>query len=126
MKTLTFEFMGKTYTARLNICTYETNRNLCIQREAWNDGYWEPWNNITVNTDTCRESPFAALIDTNNCGEDCVRWLVENGLGSLTGGHECSGFCIYPEFLFSEEKLRELDPEGVEAHLKLWNQRYKK
>ncbi len=123
MKTLTFEFLDKTYTERLKVRTYNTNRNLCIQREIWEDGYWEPWKNITVNTDTCRESPFAALININTCGEDHVRWLLENGLGSLTGRQERSGFCVYPEFLFLEEKLRELDPKGLDDHLKLWNSR---
>jgi len=52
-----------------------------------------------------------------------VRWLLENGLGSLTGRQERSGFWVYPEFLFSEEKLRELDPKGLDAHLKLWSSR---
>ncbi len=123
MKTLPFDFMGKTYTGCLKIHTYGTNQNLCIQRYGWDDGHWEPWNRITVNTDTRRKSPFAALIDTNNCGEECVSWLLENGLGALTGYEECSGYCVYPEFLFSEEKLRELDSEGLDAHLERWEQR---
>lgn len=126
MKTLKFEFKGKIYTGRLKIRTYNMNKNLCVQRGALENGCWEPWNNITVNTDTYRESPFAALIDTNNCGEACVRWLLENSLGSLTGRQERSGFCVYPEFLFSEEKLRELDPKGLDAHLKLWNSRQRR
>lgn len=123
MKNLTLTAYGKTYPVRVRVETYEDYRNLCVSREVFSDGYWEEWDTITVNLSP-RFNAFCSFIDVNNCGEKCVHWLTENGFGSLTSRVERSGFCVYPEFKFSEQKLREQNPEGVERHMALWNKSY--
>lgn len=121
MSDLTLTKYGKTYPVRLRVQTYDEYRNLCVSREVLTDGYWEPWDTVTVNVTARYGGPCFALIDVNNCGEDCVDWLVSNGFGVRTPGGERSGFCFYPEFMFFEQKLREQDPEGLELHIELWN-----
>ena len=117
---LVLESFGHTYPIRMRIGTYCTHNNLAVERDALIDGVWEDWDTLTVNLTPRFRGPNYALIDTNNCGEDCVKWLVKYGFGRLTGAKERSGFCEYPEFEFSEEKLREISAEQYEEHIQLW------
>lgn len=122
MEPLVLKRSGCTYPIRLHICSYQTYGNLAIEMEALINGEWGPWNTLTVNI-TPRFGPNFALIDTNNNGEEIMTWLTENGLGVPTIGWERSGYCIYPEFMFFEKKLREISESEYETHLRGWNQR---
>lgn len=121
---LILEKYGETYQIRMKVNTYVEFGNLAVGREALIDGVWEAWDILTVNLIPCKKGPNYAFLDTNNCGQDCVGWLVSRGFGKLTGTMERSGFCSYPEFCFSENKLREVDTEGYEEHIKQWNSYY--
>lgn len=68
----------------------------------------------------CYLGPDFAFLDVNNCGEECISWLLKYGFGELLGRVETSGFCRYPEFRFSEQKLREIDAEAYETHIQNW------
>lgn len=115
---------GETYQIRMRINTYVDFNNLAIERDALIDGIWQDWDTLTVNLIPCWKGPNYAFLDTNNCGQDCVEWLVKNGFGMPTGVTERSGFCSYPEFCFSENKLREVDAEGYEDHIEQWESCY--
>ena len=63
--------------------------------------------------------PFMACVDTNNNNaEKITAFLTENGIAEPTGRALSSGFCTYPVFRFSPEKLAELDPKGFAQHCK--------
>ena len=120
---MVIESDGDRYPARIKIGTYVTFDNLAVEREALIDGYWESWDTLTVNLTPCSKGPNYAFLDVNNCGQECVDWLKKYGFGSLTGAMAQSGFVRYPEFLFTEEKLREVDLKGYERHVRQWRQR---
>lgn len=117
---LFIEKYGETYPIRILISTYVEYGNLAIEREALIDGVWEPWDTLTVNLAPCSQGPNCAFLDVNNCGEECVSWLLKYGFGELLGRVKTSGFCRYPEFRFSEQKLREIDIEAYETHIQNW------
>lgn len=117
---LELENHGETYSIRILISTYAEYGNLAIEREALINGVWEPWDTLTVNLVPCYLGPDCAFLDVNNCGEECISWLLKYGFGELLDRVETSGFCRYPEFRFSEQKLREIDAEAYETHIQNW------
>ncbi len=92
------------------------NGNLAIQMISWEDGTPEPWSTLTVNLDRmCQKN--CAFIDTNNNGDSILPWLIRYGLAVPTGILARSGYCVYPEFRFRENALRDADPEGYMTYL---------
>ena len=97
---------GKTHEISFEVSEYIDCCNLYIGMIAHEDGFPEPWSDLTVNLGIpCPKN--CAFIDTNNNGEDIISWLQNNHLGYLTGRRGQSGHCIYPEFCFDTEKLKE-------------------
>lgn len=121
---LVLQKYGETYPIRVRVNTYASYNNLAIERDALIDGVWHDWDTLTVNLIPCERGPNYAFLDTNNCGQDCVEWLIQYGFGRPTGITERSGFCTYPEFQFSEEKLRTVDAEGYAEHVQQWRDHY--
>lgn len=75
----------------------------------------------------CLDAPQTkncAYIDVNNCGEDIIKWLEENGLGKVTGLKAQSGFVTYPEFMFDESVLQEYTNDYYVQYLK-WQKKLK-
>ena len=104
MKTLTLNAWGRSHEISLHIDSYVDNGNLYVGMTCYDDGYPEPWSDLTVNLDAeCSE--FCAFIDTNNNGRDIMKWLIDNSLGYPTGRISTSGFCAYPEFCFNVVEL---------------------
>lgn len=116
------EKWGKTHRIALKVTTY-LNGNLAINMEAWDDGYAEPWSNLTVNLDGERRKD-CAFIDSNHNGEDIIIWIIRNGLAIPTGVRQRSGFCEYAEYRFRADRLQELDPQGYAAYLQMWEGRH--
>ena len=84
--------------------TYAENGNLFVGLVNNNEGYPEPWLDLTVNLGIeCK--PNCAFIDINNNENDIILWLIVNNLGKLTGRIEPSGWCMYPEFEFDMDEL---------------------
>lgn len=98
---------GKSYQVSLKKSTYLNNKNLYVGLDVWEDDYPEPWSDLTVNLDEICE-PDCAFIDTNNNGDAIIKWIIENGIGELTGRMGFSGFCVYPEVRFKKEILDEI------------------
>lgn len=106
MKTIILHKYGKEHPISFRISNYAENGNLYVGMITHEEGYPEPWSDLTVNLSTpCKANH--AFIDVNNNGAHIIPWLEENGLGHLTMRMQGSGFCLYPEFEFNMERLKE-------------------
>ncbi len=106
MKTLSMYAWGKVHPMTFETATYLQNGNLYVGLRTNIEGYPEPWSDLTVNLGVpCKEN--CGFIDINNNGYGIIDWLTENELGEITGREKVSGFCVYPEFAFNMEKLKE-------------------
>ena len=91
----------------LTMNTYSINHRIYLGLlEITEEGYIEPYCNLTVNIDElCPEN--YAFLDINN-----VPWadkfINEFDLGSPTGIDGCSGFCRYPLFVINTNRVKEL------------------
>ena len=74
---------GKTHPMTFELDHYADNGNLYVGLITHEEGYPEPWQNLTVNLGVkCEEN--CAFIDTNNNGSEIMDWLLDNGLGVYT------------------------------------------
>lgn len=104
MKSLTLNAWGSNHKITLNLDHYAENGNLYVGLVCWDEGFPEPWSDLTVNLSVpCRKN--CAFIDTNNNGEQIIDWLIENGLGMETGNVRISGWCAYPQFEFDMDAV---------------------
>lgn len=117
-----YEKYGKIHRIALKVTSY-LDGNLAIDMEAWDEGYAEPWSNLTVNLDGVRGKD-CAFIDTNHNGDDIIIWIIRHGLAIHTGVRQRSGFCEYQEYRFRADRLQELDPEGYADYLRIWEGRH--
>lgn len=96
---------GKNHPMTFRLANYAENGNLYVGLITNEEGWPEPWSNLTVNLSVpCH--PNCAFIDTNNNGEEIINWLEENGFGKATGRVAPSGWCWYPEFKFDMNALK--------------------
>jgi len=100
---------GTTIPVTFRKSNYVDNNNLYIGIVCWDEGFPEPWSDLTVNLWWFKCDEDCALIDTNNNGEQIIDWLIENNIAVPTGRKEISGFCVYPEVRFNKEFLAKLD-----------------
>lgn len=110
---------GETEKVNLELANYADNDNLYVGMNYFDRdlGAMDFYGDVTVNI--VQLPPFMAAIDTNNNdAEKIMSFLTQNGFGEPTGGALPSGFCMYPVFQFSEERLREVDPRGFEQYCK--------
>ena len=104
MATLNLNAWGGNHTITLTTNIYAENGNLYVGLICWDDGFREPWSDLTVNLGVkCK--PNCAFIDINNNDNGIIAWLEANKLGKLTGRMEMSGYCIYPEFEFDVDEV---------------------
>lgn len=104
MQRLTLNAWGADHPITFHLANYAENNNLYVGMITHYEGYPEPYGDLTVNLSVkCAEN--CAFIDTNNCGEKILLWLIENKLGDLTGRMQPSGFCLFPEFEFDMNEL---------------------
>lgn len=109
-----FEYVdsyGGTNYVRFTMDMYNENNNLYLGLESYDPefDFFEPYGGITVNV---RTLPYLhSTVDTNNNSAALISFLIENGIGEPTGDYLRSGFCNFPVFKFSEEKLMELCPK---------------
>ena len=95
---------GKNHPMTFELNKYCENENLYVGLITHEEGWAEPWQNLTVNLSVkCADD--CAFIDTNNNGEEIIDWLIEHNLGKPTGRIKASGWCVYPEFKFNMDEL---------------------
>lgn len=105
MNTLNLNAWGNNHPITFELDHYCENGNLYVGMICHDEGWPEPWSDLTVNLSVkCNEN--CALIDTNNNGEEIINWLISNKLGKLTGRILPSGWCVFPEFEFNMEELQ--------------------
>lgn len=95
----------------LRVGLYPSDQCLAVTADYWNEGYDQPWGNLTVNLGITMK-PWQAFLDTNNMpyiGET----LERIGLADPVGCMLPSGFCHYPLYEFNPDELAKYDPEGV-------------
>lgn len=105
---------GTTEQVSIEINTYLNNGNMYIGLSSTEDGYPEPYGDVTVNLGD-KVPDFCGYVDTNNMPE-LEKFLVDNDIGEFTGFVQRSGFCVYPLYMFNVDKLRELCPDGMETY----------
>lgn len=98
----------------LNIQTYQNNGRIFIGLVSNEEGYSQPFADLTVNIDAPAPN-YCGYLDTNNLS-NVERFVCENDLGEFTGLMGRSGFCEYPLYLFNVDRLRELCPEQMTAY----------
>lgn len=104
---------GEICKVRPFVASYNSNGNLCLGLEDIDEyGEMSAFGYVTVNT--AITMPYlCAAIDTNNMGEGVINFLLENDFGEFTGRAVASGYCEFPIFQFNEDKLMELDYDGL-------------
>lgn len=103
---------------RLWISHYIQGEHLYIGMESYEEeeGDWGPFGDLTVN------EPFTALSANEAYLTDCgteykIAFIEKHKLGKVVGGriNTIPGVRV----AFDMERLRELDPKGVDAYLKI-------
>lgn len=91
---------------------YQNNNNLYIGAyRVDEDGYTEPFCNITVNfMDTLEEN--MAYIDINNIDKNLFQTMINANMMLPTGFSHTSGFCTHPIFFFPDEILNDIPELG--------------
>ena len=88
---------------------YLNNGNLYVGAYSVDeDGYFEPYCNVTVNFEEKLEAGMA-YIDTNNADSGLLKAMLEAGHMVYMFKDRNSGFCTYPMFCFSEEFLDSIE-----------------
>lgn len=105
----TYEFeskWGTPYTLRFKKGQYQNNGRLYVDAQCWDEDLesWTPFAPVTVNLWEPIDGESYAYLDLNN-SEAIVSLLCEQGCVSIAGRVAQSGFCVYPEGLFTEEFL---------------------
>ena len=91
---------------RIVVNNYVDGNKLYLGLLSKEDGYWEPYCDLTKCLDG--EVPAdCAYVDTNNLPW-VEKFIVENKLGYFTHMVGHSGFCTYPLYHFDMERIREL------------------
>ncbi len=91
-----------------------TNGAIFIGLMCNEDGYEEPFGNVTVNFPVATPN-YCGYLNVNNM-PDIEKFITDNDIGEFTGFTQRSGFCEYPLYLFNVDKLRELCPDGMDKY----------
>lgn len=105
---------GNPVQVSLTVNRYVNNNSLYVGMTTMEDGWKEPYGNITVNLPSS-VPPYCAFVDTNNMPE-LEDFLVQNGIAEFTGLEQQSGFVNFPLYLFHADRLRELCPDGMREY----------
>lgn len=113
-KTFKFKKYGKNHPLSLTLGHYN-NGTLAIRLITWEEGYPEPYANLTVNLGFDNDK-YIAFLDNENLGEEITKTLIDNNFGEPTGrGYETT-YATFVEFKFNPETLKQYDEEGVEEY----------
>ena len=88
--TYTSRFTGETDVA-FDIQQYMNNGNMYIGLGCNEEGYLEPFADLTVNLGDTTPN-YCAYVDTNNL-PDAETFIADNELGTFTGFVKRSGYC---------------------------------
>ena len=77
-----------------------TNGAIFIGLMCNEDGYEEPFGNVTVNFPVATPN-YCGYLNVNNM-PDIEKFITDNDIGEFTGFTQRSGFCEYPLYLFNK------------------------
>lgn len=102
-KTVMYEAFGEKFPIQLKVDKYSMTGNLAIEMVNWKHRYPSSWAALTVDLNEVCEKD-CSYVDTNHHGRKILSWIIENGLGELTGQRNRSGYCTYEKIRFYPEK----------------------
>lgn len=100
----------------LTVDSFGSTNNISIGLTSIEDGCEELFAELTVDFNEEVLPAYHGYLDIGGNLEGIEELVEENGLGERTGKVKQSGFDSYPLYKFNEEKLKELDPKGIEAY----------
>lgn len=114
-KMVFYEAFGEKFPIQLMIKGYSTTGNLEVEMVNWKYRYPSPWAALTVNLhEVCEKD--CSYVDTNHHGRKILSWILESGLGEMTGEISRNGYCTYEMVHFNPERLKYFDPEGYRRY----------
>lgn len=96
---------GDEHCGRIRSNEYIHGGGVALSLWVNDDGYPEPWADMTVNLDV-PAADGCVFLDTNNFPE-VVEIFRDYALGEPTGRVRASGWCVYPEYQLNNERLNE-------------------
>ena len=81
-----------------DIQQYMNNRAMFIGLMCNEDGYEEPFGDVTVNLSVAAPN-YCGYLNVNDM-PDIEKFITDNDIGEFTGFTQRSGFCEYPLYLF--------------------------
>ena len=105
MKTLQIPFYPD-MEFKFHTDTYAQNGNTYIGLYCKEDGFVEPFCDLTVNL-SVKLDATKAYIDINNCDMQLIRYLEENGFIEFAKDFRPSGYVTYPLYTLNLEKINE-------------------
>ena len=110
-KVYNYDAFGDKHQIILARTSYKSNNSIAVLMiEKMPDGSEEDWATLTVNlVDAIVPADSeTAYIDTNNLGEDIIRWLSNNRIAVKTAFFGRSGYCTYPLVMFTKGALNSM------------------
>lgn len=107
---------GKTEIA-LEVAEYMQGNGLYIGMLSREPEGWDSFGDLTVNLPFAPAEANEAYI-SHDFSKEKIAFIKKHRLGKVLPETASSGFCIFQKVAFNMERLRELDPEGVENFLK--------
>ena len=119
VKTLGFDWEFGHEELALEVASYANNGCLYIGLPNKTEEGFEQFGDLTVNlpmSSMIPPEPNEAYID-NFSSKEKLRFIKAHKLGDILPEVGFSGYCTYAKVAFDMERLRDLDPKGVEEYL---------
>lgn len=119
VKTLGFDWEFGHEELALEVVSYANNGCLYIGLHNKTEEGFEQFGDLTVNlpmSSMIPPEPNEAYID-NFSSKEKLRFIKAHKLGDILPEVGFSGYCTYAKVAFDMERLRDLDPKGVEEYL---------
>ena len=116
-QTLEYNWILGTEKIALEVAEYIHGNGLYIGMLSKEGQVWDSFGDLTVNLPFAPAEANEAYI-SHDISEDKIAFIKKHRLGKVLPETASSGFCVFQKVAFDMERLRELDPKGVEKFLK--------
>ncbi len=115
-QTLEYNWELGTEKIALEVAEYMNGNGLYIGMLSKEGRVWESFGDLTVNLPFAPAEANEAYI-SHDFSEDKIAFIEKHRLGKVLPETASSGFCVFRKVAFDMERLRELDPKGVDKFL---------